>query len=70
VIKTIIFSILINYDTECLVAGAASANTDKNIGDGFDDTNELPLAITVQTPSEPLTITIPTLNFATLLTVR
>jgi hypothetical protein len=59
---------LLNFDqlSECLVAGAASANGNKDIGDGLDDTNELSPAITIQVPSGTLTITIPPLNFMTL----
>ncbi|KIL54278.1 hypothetical protein M378DRAFT_1059173 [Amanita muscaria Koide BX008] len=47
--------------SERLIAGAASANVDKDIGDGYDDTNEFPPAVTVQA----LTITIPPLTSAT-----
>jgi len=45
--------------------GAASTNADKDVVDDLDE-NELPLVITVQAPSGPLTITIPPLNLATL----
>jgi len=51
--------------SEHLIAGAASTNADKDVGDDLDE-NELPPAITVQAPSGPLTITIPSLNLATL----
>ena len=54
---------LLDFDqlTEHLIAGATSANVDRDIGDNDDDNNlddELPLA--------PLRITIPPLNSATL----
>ncbi|KAH9023323.1 ribonuclease H-like domain-containing protein [Lactarius pseudohatsudake] len=55
-----------NQLSKCLIAGAASANLDKDIGDSYDDPNKLPLAVTVQAPSGPLTITIPPLNSASL----
>ena len=45
-----------------LIAGAASANADKDVGDDLDDTDEIPPAVTVQAPSGPLTITIPPYN--------
>ncbi|KAF8808342.1 hypothetical protein BYT27DRAFT_7255616 [Phlegmacium glaucopus] len=48
-----------------LIAGVASANGDKDIGDDYV-ADELPPAVTVQAPSGPFTITIPPLNLATL----
>ncbi|KAF8804447.1 hypothetical protein BYT27DRAFT_7258919 [Phlegmacium glaucopus] len=51
--------------SEHLIAGAASANGDKDIGDDYD-ADELPPAVTVRAPSGPFTITIPPLNSATL----
>jgi len=45
-----------------LIAGAVAANLDRDIGDDYDDPDELPPAVTVQAPSRPLTITIPPLN--------
>jgi hypothetical protein len=59
---------LLNFDqlSEHLIAGAASANVDKDVGDDLDETDELPPAITVWVPSGPLAITIPPLNLATL----
>ena len=59
---------LLDFDrlSESLIAAAASANADKDVGNDFDDTNELPPPITVQVPSGPLTITIPPLNMAIL----
>ena len=59
---------LLNFNqlSECLIVGATSANADKDVGDDLDNTDELPPAVTVQAPSEPLTITIPPLNLATL----
>jgi hypothetical protein len=58
-----------NWLSESLIAGAASANLDKdigNLGDPNDSDSELPSVITVQASSGPLTITIPPLNLATL----
>jgi hypothetical protein len=54
----------INFNelSESLIAGAASANFDKDIGNDDD----VPSAITVQVPSGPFTITIPPLNSAAL----
>jgi hypothetical protein len=54
---------LLNFDqlSEHLIAGAAAANGDKDIGD--DDDDELPPTASVR---PPLTITIPPLNSATL----
>lgn len=59
---------LLDFDqlSEHLIAGAAAANTDKDVGDDLDETDELPPAVTVQATSGPLTITIPPLNSATL----
>ncbi|KAH9020520.1 hypothetical protein EDB83DRAFT_2320545 [Lactarius deliciosus] len=57
-----------NQLSKCLIAGAASANFDKDIGDSDDNLNELPPAVaaSVQALSGPLTITIPPLNSASL----
>ena len=62
------FLLLLDFDqlSEHLIAGAASANADKDISDDLDETDELPPAVTVQAPNGPLTITIPPLNSATL----
>ena len=51
--------------SERLIAGAASASTDKDVGDAAsdDDLDELPSTIMV--PAPPLTITIPPLYLAT-----
>ena len=61
------FLLLLDFDqlSEHLIAGAASANADKDISDDLDETDEIPPAITVQAPSGHLTITIPPLNSAT-----
>jgi hypothetical protein len=58
---------LLDFDqlSEHLIAGAASANADKDVGDDLDDTDEIPSAVTVQAPSGPLMITIPPYNPAT-----
>ena len=57
---------LLDFDplSERLIAGAASANADKDVGNDLYE-NELPLAVTVQAHG-PLMITIPPLNSATL----
>ena len=47
-----------------LIAGAAAANADKDVGDDYDDDENPPTAPSV--PALPLTITIPPLNSATL----
>jgi hypothetical protein len=51
-----------NQLSERLIAGAASANSDKDVGDADASDDELPSTIM---PVPPLTITIPPLNLAT-----
>jgi hypothetical protein len=48
--------------SEQLIAGSASANGDKDVGDADDSDDELPSTVV---PAPPLTITIPPLNSAT-----